>query len=1027
MKMLTIYIDNKPYQVKEGQNLLQACLSLGFDLPYFCWHPAMHAVGACRQCAVKQFRDERDTRGRIVMSCMTPAADGLRISVDDPEAKAFRSSVIEWLMLNHPHDCPICDEGGECHLQDMTVMTGHNYRRTRFKKRTHRNQYLGPFVNHEMNRCIQCYRCVRFYRDYAGGRDLDVFGAHHHVYFGRHEEGVLESEFSGNLVEVCPTGVFTDKTLKRHYTRKWDLQTAPSVCVHCGLGCNTIPGERYGTLRRILNRYNHEVNGYFLCDRGRYGYEFVNSDKRIGQPLISPSLNPSHQGREKSSSALSPRGRGLGEEGSQAQPVTKETALKHIADILSRSQGIIGIGSPRASLESNFALRTLVGPERFYSGMSENESRLVSLIIGILRDGPARSPSLHDVEQADAVLVLGEDVTNEAPMLALALRQSVRRKPMEIAKRLHIPEWDDAAVREAMQHEKGPLFIATSAGTRLDDVATKTYHSSPDDIARLGFAVAHELNPGAPAVPGISDAIHPTPVLPRQLPRPLGERVGVRGDASELLSLARQIAQALKNAKRPLVISGTGCGSEAVIQAAANAAWALCGNGRTAELCFVMPECNSMGLGLMEGKSLNEILKTPSPLAGEGRGEEGIKADTVIILENDLHRRADEEAVDEFLSRAKHVIVIDHLLNTTLAKAEVVLPAGTFAESNGTFVNNEGRAQRAYQVFVPRFFSPEDAVQESRQWINDIIESIGSHGSQESKELTSSTRQTLQTPDSLDSAIVEELPVFKPILDIAPAADFRIQGAKIPRQPHRYSGRTAMLADVNVHEPQQPDDADSPLAFSMEGYEGRPPSALISRYWAPGWNSVQALNKFQQEVGGPLRGGDPGKRLIEPAQTFTLPSSLPSREGQHLPRPDSNGSSPLAGEDKGGGEKGVRGVTGANIVFFKNIPEAFKPRESEWLLVPLYHIFGSEELSVLSPGIAERAPKPYIALNPANTAKLGVVAEREEITLTVAGKELRLPVKLMPALPVGIAGLPAGLRELPGIYFPVWGKLSRVS
>ncbi|MDA8085423.1 MAG: 2Fe-2S iron-sulfur cluster-binding protein [Nitrospiraceae bacterium] len=168
-KMVTVYIDGKPYQVKAERNMLDVCLSLGMDLPYFCWHPAMHSVGACRQCAVKQFRDENDKKGKIVMACMTPAAEGTRISLKDPEAMEFRASVIEWLMLNHPHDCPVCDEGGECHLQDMTVMTGHAYRRTRFKKRTHKNQYLGPLVNHEMNRCIQCYRCVRFYNDYAGG------------------------------------------------------------------------------------------------------------------------------------------------------------------------------------------------------------------------------------------------------------------------------------------------------------------------------------------------------------------------------------------------------------------------------------------------------------------------------------------------------------------------------------------------------------------------------------------------------------------------------------------------------------------------------------------------------------------------------------------------------------------------------------------------------------------------------------------------------------------------------------------
>ena len=242
--MATIYIDDRAYEVDPGKNLLEECLSKGLDLPYFCWHPALGSVGACRQCAVKQYRDENDQRGRIVMACMTPAMDGARISIRDKDAVQFRAGIIELLMSNHPHDCPVCDEGGECHLQDMTAMSGHNYRGYRFGKRTFTNQKLGPFINHEMNRCITCYRCVRYYRDYAGGKDLDAFASHNNVYFGRHEDGTLENEFSGNLVEICPTGVFTDKTLKEHYTRKWDLQTAPSVCPHCSLGCNTIVGER---------------------------------------------------------------------------------------------------------------------------------------------------------------------------------------------------------------------------------------------------------------------------------------------------------------------------------------------------------------------------------------------------------------------------------------------------------------------------------------------------------------------------------------------------------------------------------------------------------------------------------------------------------------------------------------------------------------------------------------------------------------------------------------------------------------
>lgn len=210
--MATIHVDGKEYEVNGADNLLEACLSLGLDIPYFCWHPALGSVGACRQCAVKQYQNAEDTRGRLVMSCMTPASDGTFISIDDSEAKQFRESVVEWLMTNHPHDCPVCEEGGNCHLQDMTVMTGHSFRRYRFTKRTHRNQDLGPFISHEMNRCIACYRCVRYYKDYADGTDLGVYGAHDNVYFGRPEDGTLESEFSGNLVEVCPTGVFTDKT-----------------------------------------------------------------------------------------------------------------------------------------------------------------------------------------------------------------------------------------------------------------------------------------------------------------------------------------------------------------------------------------------------------------------------------------------------------------------------------------------------------------------------------------------------------------------------------------------------------------------------------------------------------------------------------------------------------------------------------------------------------------------------------------------------------------------------------------------
>ncbi len=895
--MPRIHVDGAWHEVAEGQNLLQACLSLGFDLPYFCWHPAMHAVGACRQCAVKQFRDERDTRGRIVMACMTPADDGTRISIDDPEARDFRARVIEWLMVGHPHDCPVCDEGGECHLQDMTVMTGHAYRRYRFRKRTFRNQDLGPFVNHEMNRCIACYRCVRFYRDYAGGRDFHVMGAHHHVYFGRHEDGDLENEFSGNLVEVCPTGVFTDKTLKKHYARKWDLQTAPSVCVHCGVGCNTIPGERYGTLRRILNRYNREINGYFLCDRGRFGYEFVNGARRVLRPLLAQ------------------------ERGTERAPVSLDDALDRLKDAVSPSARPIGIGSPRATLEANFALRALVGPDRFYAGVSDADLRLLLLVAAILCDGPAVSSSLHGVEQCDAVLVLGEDVTNTAPRLALALRQAARRAPLEIARRLKIPLWHDAAVRDALQDAKGPFFVAAPDGTRLDDLATRTYRAPPDDLARLGFAVAAELSAEAPPVPGLRDAE---------------------------CALAAEIAAALRSARRPLVVSGTGCRSEAVLHAAAHVAWALCASGPRDCLYLAVPECNSLGVALLGGRGLEDAFRVVR--AGN--------AGTVVVLENDLYRRADAAAVDAFLGEATRVVVIDHVLHPTAWKADLLLPAGTFAESDGTVVSAEGRAQRLFRVLPPG-----GDVRDSREWLCDALAARGRPG-----------QTTWHGLDDVTAALSSEFVVFRRVVDCAPSPGFRIAGEKVPRQPQRYSGRTAILADVSVHEPKPPEDPDSPLSFSMEGFPGVPPAPLVSRFWSPGWNSVQSVNKFQAEVGGPMAGGDPGVRIVE------------------SPR-------------------------GAPPPWLRDVPEPFTPEAGRLLLVPLHHIFGSEELSAFAPSIAERAPELYVALNPDDAAALGIAAG-ETADVAFAGAVHTVSARIRPLLPRGTAGVPAGMGPWQGAALP---------
>ncbi len=654
------------------------------------------------------------------MSCLEPVADGMIISINDPDALAFREAIIESLMLNHPHDCPVCDEGGECHLQDMTVMTGHNYRRNVFEKRTHKNQYLGPFINHEMNRCIQCYRCVRFYNDYAGGTDLAVFSAHDHVYFGRYEEGTLENEFSGNLVEVCPTGVFTDKTYKQHYTRKWDLTNAPSVCVHCGVGCNTIAGERYGILRRIMSRYNGSVNGYFLCDRGRFGYEFVNDDDRIRKPLVRPAKDK------------------------DPAEVSGDALMSSLKKALSGTKKILGIGSPRASLEANFALFTLVGKDNFFHGISKKEYDMVNTGIQILKEGPSHSPSLKEIEKADAVFILGEDVTNTAPMVALAIRQAARTVPVEAAVKSGIPAWHDEAIRTNVQNLKSPVFIASSFKTKLDDLAEDTYRAGPDEIAELGFAVAALIDDRAP---------------------------GLKIQHKEQQKLSKKIAATLKEAKNPLIITGIHSGSAEIMHAAANVARALSSAGKNSNLGILFPECNTAGLGMMEGRSLDDAFEL---IRNDG-------ADTLIILENDLYRRSDKEMADGIFDKCGNVIVLDHLVNRTTSKADILVPVGTFAESEGTLVNHEGRAQRFYRVFPAA-----NGIKESWRWIGDMM------------GLAGKTKETSwQTFDEVVTAMAG-LPYFSAIRSQLPDADFRMLNMKIKRQTARFSGRTAMNANIDV-------------------------------------------------------------------------------------------------------------------------------------------------------------------------------------------------------------------------------------
>jgi len=460
--MPRLIIDDIEVDAAEGSSVLEAAATVGITIPHFCWHPALGKAGACRVCAVKLV--DGPVKG-LQMSCMLPVQEGMVVSTTDPEAVALRRHVIEWLMINHPHDCPVCDEGGECQLQDFTIAGGHGIRRFGGPKRTHVNQELGPYIEHEMNRCIQCYRCVRFYQEYGGGSDFGVMGSAGRVYFGRFADGMLESPFSGNLVDICPTGVFTDKTA-RFRARYWDYDMAPSVCPGCSLGCNITPVARYRELLKIVARQSDKVNGWFICDLGRFAPKEVNAAERPRIPLLAGA----EVGRDE---AL-------------------DTLLRRINEVVELyGEGSIAVvGSARLALEGAALLPLLAGylaAGALCYFTSEQESRATLAAVACLTKDNAAS--MTDVMNADCIAIYDCDLREEGPMMLLAVRQAWRRG----APVLLVGEHSPLAQAQAVGIEAVQLHYMEEAPLAIFDrpvVISGTKKSSPEVIGMLDRAGA---------------------------------------------------------------------------------------------------------------------------------------------------------------------------------------------------------------------------------------------------------------------------------------------------------------------------------------------------------------------------------------------------------------------------------------------------------------------------------------------------------------------------------------------------------
>lgn len=625
--MPKLVIDDREIEVASGTKVIEAAEQLGIMIPRFCYHPALGSVGACRVCAVKFL--EGPLKG-VQMSCMIEAQDGMVVSTTDEDAVDFRKHVIEWLMLNHPHDCPVCDEGGHCLLQDMTIAGGHGLRRFEGNKRTYTDQYLGPLVQHEMNRCIHCYRCSRYYQEYTGYLDLGVMRSANRTYFGRFKDGILESPFAGNLSDLCPTGVYTDKP-SRFFGRRWDYQRSPTLCINCSLGCHTVVNFRYREARRQEARYSQTVNGYFICDRGRYGHFYNGLETRPRSAFIS--------GREA------------------AVEETLAETHKKLDQILQDAgpSAVAAVGSSRSCLETqsmltHFCRVNNVGEPVFFM----DQALSVKVKSAVTRLEPELAVSLREVEKADYIVVMGADPINEAPMLALALRQAQRN---------------------------GAAIVV------LDPRPV----SLPLDFTQLTVAL-NQLGFYAGLL--VKAAVDPTAAAA------LGERAaefyGAAPDENLVDEPRREqfsaVIQALRDSRQPLIVCGTDIVPPQIPGLAADLTLLLQAADKRAGLLYLLPGANAFGAGLASNpqRSFLQIIE------GIETGE--IKA--LILAECDPFKHfADRKRLERAIDQLEMLVVMDYLKTEAVGRAHLFLPTATQYEAGGLFINQEGRLQVTRQAY----------------------------------------------------------------------------------------------------------------------------------------------------------------------------------------------------------------------------------------------------------------------------------------------------------------------------------------
>ncbi|MGI9235139.1 MAG: NADH-quinone oxidoreductase subunit NuoG [Woeseiaceae bacterium] len=445
--ILTIEVDGKPVEARKGQMIIEVTDAVGAYVPRFCYHEKLSVAANCRMCLI-----EVEKAPKPIPACATPVTDGMKVFTKSPRAISAQKATMEFLLINHPLDCPICDQGGECELQDLAMGYGRDVSRYNDRKRVVQDKDIGPLVSTDMTRCIHCTRCVRFGEEITGKPQLGTTGRGEDVEISTYVEQSVDHEMSANIIDLCPVGALNNKPY-RYSARSWEMVQRPTVSPHDCVGSNLYAHVLRGTVKRIVPRVNEAINETWLSDRDRFSYEAIYSDQRLTSPRL--------------------------KENGVWRDIGWEDALAAAADVLKQADAEkIGlIASPAVTVEEGHLLAQLAD----HLGTSNIDHRISRRDVSDQDDDPIY-PSLGctiaDIESQGAILVAGSNVRAEAPIIAHRLRKAaLAGADISFVNSTEFEYYFDIA-----NHLTGEGLVQSLAGIA---VAASGRKSLPDTVAEI--------------------------------------------------------------------------------------------------------------------------------------------------------------------------------------------------------------------------------------------------------------------------------------------------------------------------------------------------------------------------------------------------------------------------------------------------------------------------------------------------------------------------------------------------------------